>query len=94
MRQQNYSYPLDPDWTTDEMETVIAFLRTVEDAYEIGAPRGKILEKYRAFKKVVRSKAGEKQLGRQFAKSSGYQLYTVVKLASTSQKKMIKVAND
>lgn len=94
MKQQSCSYPLDPDWTTDEMETVIAFLRIVEDAYEIGAPRSKVLEKYRAFKKVVNSKAGEKQLGRQFAKNSGYQLYTVVKLASTSQKKMIKVADD
>ena len=32
MNSQNYSYPLDPSWTTKEMETVIAMFRAVEDA--------------------------------------------------------------
>ncbi len=27
MNSQNYSYPLDPSWTTKEMETVIAMFR-------------------------------------------------------------------
>ncbi len=49
MNSQNYSYPLDPSWTTKEMETVIAMFRAVEDAYEVGIDRDKILDCYRAF---------------------------------------------
>ena len=44
MNSQNYSYPLDPSWTTKEMETVIAMFRAVEDAYEVGIDRDKILD--------------------------------------------------
>jgi len=30
----NYSYPLDLDWTHQEMSTVIALWNAVEDAYD------------------------------------------------------------
>ncbi len=91
MNSQNYSYPLDPSWTTKEMETVIAMFRAVEDAYEVGIDRDKILDCYRAFKQVVPSKAEEKQLGREFEKNSGYVLYRVVKAAQESTDKRIKI---
>ncbi len=87
----NYSYPLDPSWSTDEIVTVVTMLRTVEDAYETGVSRQQVLTNYRNFKKVVATKAGEKQLGRQFAKLSGYQLYDVVKAAQESTAKKIKL---
>ena len=91
MNSQNYSYPLDPSWTTKEMETVIAMFRAVEDAYEVGIDRDKILDCYRAFKQVVPSMAEEKQLGREFEKNSGYVLYRVVKAAQESTDKRIKM---
>ena len=50
MQSQNYSYPLNPSWSTTEMETVIAMLRAVEDAYEVGINREELLKRYRAFK--------------------------------------------
>lgn len=92
MNTQSYSYPLDPSWTTDEMEQVIAFLRVVEDAYEIGADRNEVLKRYRAFKQVMSSKAEEKQIGREFEKSSGYVLYRVITEAQKSTSKKIKMA--
>lgn len=92
MKAQNYSYPLDPSWTTAEMEQVIAMLRVVEDAYEVGINRQIVLDRYRDFKKVVPSKMEEKQLGREFAQSSGYVLYDVVKAAQNSTAKKIKLA--
>ena len=48
------------------METVIAMLRAVEDAYEVGINRQELLKRYWAFKQIVNSKAEEKQIGRDF----------------------------
>lgn len=92
MNTQNYSYPLNPSWTTAEMEQVVAILRAVEDAYEVGISRTEVLKRYRAFKQIVSSKAEEKQIGREFEKSSGYVLYRVVKEAQNSTSKKIKMA--
>ncbi|MFC2684325.1 MAG: UPF0223 family protein [Limosilactobacillus oris] len=94
MKEQNYAYPLDSDWSISEMETVIAFWRAVEDAYEAGISRQVFLDRYRDFKTVVPSKMGEKQLWRQFAQASGYETYPVLKRARESQAKFIKMVGD
>ncbi len=94
MKGQNYAYPLDSDWSISEMETVIAFWRAVEDAYEAGIGRQVFLDRYRDFKTVVPSKMGEKQLWRQFAQASGYETYPVLKRARESQAKFIKMVGD
>lgn len=94
MQSQNYSYPLNPSWSTAEMETVIAMLRAVEDAYEVGINRQELLKRYRAFKQIVNSKAEEKQIGRDFERESGYVLYRVVKQARESDARTIKMAGD
>ena len=94
MQSQNYSYPLNPSWSTAEMETVIAMLRAVEDAYEVGINREELLKRYRAFKQIVNSKAEEKQIGRDFERESGYVLYRGVKQAQGSDARTIKMAGD
>ena len=94
MKGQNYAYPLDSDWSISEMETVIAFWRAVEDAYEAGIGRQVFLDRYRDFKTVVPSKMGEKQLWRQLAQASGYETYPVLKRARESQAKFIKMVGD
>lgn len=94
MNDQNYSYPLDPDWTVEEMTTVISFFRAIEDAYEVGINRGELLARYRRFQAVVGSKMGEKQLGKQFAAVSGYEFYPAVKLAMKTNQKTIKMVGD
>lgn len=94
MRSQNYSYPLDPDWSVDEMEKVIGMFRVVEDAYEVGVSRQRVLAAYRDFKTVVTAKSEEKRLGRAFEQASGYVLYRVVKAAQTKQDKKIKMVGD
>lgn len=94
MKEQNYAYPLDSDWSISEMETVIAFWRAVEDAYEAGIGRQVFLDRYRDFKTVVPSKMGEKQLWRQFVQASGYEAYPVLKRARESQAKFIKMVGD
>lgn len=91
MNEQSYSYPLDPSWSIDEMEKVIAMFRAVEDAYEVGINRQEILDRYQNFKQVVTSKAEEKSLGREFERLSGYVLYRVVKMAQESTSKKVKM---
>lgn len=87
---KNYSYPLELDWTHQEMGIVVALWNAVEAAYEGGVNREEFIKKYRAFKEVVPSKGEEKRLGNAFEKTSGYSLYRVVK-ASKGEYKMIKM---
>lgn len=91
MASENYSYPIDSGWSMQELETVIKMFNVVENAYEKGVSREQVLDCYRNFKKVIPAKSEEKQLGRDFYKKSGYQLYSVVKEARTTSKKMIKM---
>ncbi|MDF9443851.1 MULTISPECIES: UPF0223 family protein [Lactobacillaceae] len=93
MHDKNYSYPLDPSWSTAEIETVIAMFRAVEDAYEVGINRQQVMDCYRKFKMVVSAKSEEKRLGREFAKATGgYQLYDVVKAAREQKAGQIKLS--
>lgn len=93
MHDKNYSYPLDPSWSTAEIEAVIAMFRAVEDAYEVGINRQQVMDCYRKFKMVVSAKSEEKRLGREFAKATGgYQLYDVVKAAREQKAGQIKLS--
>lgn len=75
-----YSYPINLDWSTDEMATVINFYQAVEKAYETGIEAAEIKAKYNDFKQVVRSIGEEKSLGKEFEKASGYSAYRVMQL--------------
>lgn len=68
----DYSYPLDLDWSTEEMVQVVRFFEAVEQAYETSVSRDDLIEAYRQFKTVVPSKAEEKTIFRQFEKASSY----------------------
>ena len=76
-----YSYPLSPDWTTQEMVDVVHFFEAVEAAYEKGIKREEFMKRYKAFKEVVPSQAEEKTICREFEQASSYVAYKAVKLA-------------
>ena len=75
MTKGNYSYPLDPSWSTEEITTVLHFLSQVEKAYESKVDRDQLLEAYKAFKTVVPGKAPEKQLDKAFQEGSNEERY-------------------
>ena len=79
----NYSYPIDLEWSHEEMNKVIKLWNAVEEAYEKGI-------QVEAFKTVVRSIGEEKRLGREFEEVSGYSLYRVVQ-ASKNATKIIRM---
>lgn len=80
MSEKEYSYPLDLDWSTDEIVDVTEFFVAVEQAFEgDGVRRGELAERYQAFKRVVPGKFEEKTLFKEFKSRSGLESYEVVK---------------
>ena len=75
----NYSYPLSPDWSTDEIVDVVNFFEGIERAFESGIKKEEMMAKYRKFKEVVPSMAEEKSYFREFEKESGYASFQVIK---------------
>ncbi|MET3644257.1 UPF0223 family protein [Streptococcus gallinaceus] len=90
---KNYSYPLDFSWSTEELSSVLSFLNQVEKAYEGGVEASILLERYRAFKEVVKSKGQEKQIDREFQEVSGYSTYQAVQAAREKQKGVLRLGN-
>jgi len=76
-----YSYPISPDWSTDEIIAVVQFFEGVEKAYEKGIVREEMLSLYRRFKEIVPSQSEEKSIFKEFEEASGYVSYQVVKQA-------------
>lgn len=79
MKEKSYSYPLNTDWSTEEIITVVTFYQSVEQAYEKGISRDELFMRYQAFKVIVTAQSEEKQLSKQFEAVSGYSIYQVMK---------------
>lgn len=77
--RDNYSYPLDPEWSDDEIVQVIDLYNAVEKAYENGISRETFMQKYRTFCQVVPMKMDQRNLDKQFQQESGYSIYQVFK---------------
>lgn len=87
----SYHYPIDLDWSKEEVVDVIHFLTMIEKAYESSVMRTELLDSYRAFKKIVPSKSEEKQILNQFEKDSGYSGYHTVKKAREATREKISM---
>lgn len=88
---QDYQYPLDLDWTTEEMVIVMKMWEDLELANEKGIDNARFLKSYQQFKAVIPSIGEEKKLGKEFEKVSGYSLYRTVQAAKKNQKKILKM---
>ncbi|EHJ06736.1 UPF0223 family protein [Staphylococcus simiae] len=73
-----YQYPIDLDWSNDEMMTVINFFNKVEQYYEAQVKGHEFMDAYKQFKKIVPGKAQEKQIFNEFEQASGYSSYHAV----------------
>lgn len=86
-----YQYPLDLDWTTEEMVVVMNMWEALEKANEQGITVNEFMETYGKFKKVVKSIGEEKRLGKEFEKASGYSLYRTVQEAKKVENGRLKM---
>ena len=89
-----YQYPLDLDWTTEEMVIVTNMWTAVEQANETGLPVDKFLTTYQQFKTVVKSIGEEKRLGREFENASGYSLYRTLQQPKKQGSGKLKLGDD
>ena len=76
-----YDYPLDYDWSTEEILIVINLYNAVERAYEEGIEANQFMDAYNAYRKVLNSKAEEKKFEREFKEVSYYSIFAVYKQA-------------
>ncbi|WP_026584272.1 UPF0223 family protein [Bacillus sp. J33] len=79
-----YQYPIDQDWSTEEIVDVIKYFESVEQAYEKGIEREHFMTAYRRFKEIVPGKAQEKNICDEFEELSGYSSYKTLKAAKES----------
>ncbi|WP_313801475.1 UPF0223 family protein [Cytobacillus sp.] len=87
-----YQYPIEADWTTDEVIDVIQYFQKVEEAYSKGVDRDLFLEAYRRFKEIVPGKAQERKICDEFEEVSGFSSYrTVNAVKETESGKKIKM---
>ncbi|MCG1008587.1 UPF0223 family protein [Salinicoccus sp. ID82-1] len=77
---EEYSYPIDVDWTTEEIIDVVDFFEAIEKADEKGIIASELKDKYRKFKVVVPGKAQEKALFKEFKENSDLEAYSAVKM--------------
>ena len=82
---EEYSYPLESDWTTEEILHVRSFYQAVEIGYEEGVLAGKFEEAYNDFKEIVPSKSEEKKMFKEYEKASGYVPYLLIKQLKTAE---------
>ncbi|MGG5738669.1 MULTISPECIES: UPF0223 family protein [Bacillus] len=87
-----YQYPLDYDWSNEEMVAVVKFYEAIEKVYEKGVLREDLMELYRRFKEIVPSKAAEKKIDKEFQEVSGYSIYRAIqKTKEVAEKKIVKM---
>ncbi|KAF1297662.1 hypothetical protein BAU15_12915 [Enterococcus sp. JM4C] len=87
----DYQYPIDLDWTTDEMVVVMNMWSDLEAANEQGISVEAFMQTYKRFKEVVKSIGEEKRLGKEFEKVSGYSLYRTVQEAKNLKSGRLKM---
>lgn len=88
---ENYYYPLNDEWSNEEIVTVMNLWTMIEEAYENGVDAELLKTAYSQFKDVVPSIGEEKKLGREFEKVSGYSLYRVIQAAKQKDTGKIKM---
>lgn len=80
-----YDYPLDPDWSTEEIIDVVKLYNAVEKAYEEGISSKEFMKHYRTFTSIADSKSLQKQLDKAFEEASSYSIYKVFKRAQEEE---------
>ncbi len=82
----NYSYPIDPNWSYDELMAVMGLLEAVELAYEKGVAVSLVAERYNRYHDMGFSKSDEKKLDKDFCQASGYSLHELLKACQKGEK--------
>jgi uncharacterized protein YktA (UPF0223 family) len=80
-----FQYPIETDWSTDEVIDVIHYFQQVEEAYNKGVDRDRFLDAYRRFKEIVPGKAQERRICDEFEEVSGFSSYRTVNTVKAAE---------
>lgn len=86
MASSQYGYPINDDWSTEELIKVVECLALVESAYDEGVDYQRFKQAYAQFKQIVTSIGEEKRISRSFEQESGCSLYRVVQMMKVLDK--------
>ncbi|MFC6316345.1 UPF0223 family protein [Lapidilactobacillus achengensis] len=75
--EHNYSYPLDPDWSTAEILLVMHLYNLVEAAYEHQVSVAEFRNVWHEYTHFYPAKMDQRRLDHEFNAVSGYSIYRV-----------------
>ncbi len=88
--KESFSYPLMPEWSTQEIIDVSAFYEAVEKLNTKGVRRTDFMKAYRRFCEIEPSKAAQKQLDARFEDESGYSIYRSVQFVLENDRENLR----
>ncbi|TPR51443.1 hypothetical protein DY042_03430 [Apilactobacillus kunkeei] len=93
MIMNNYSYPIFPDWSKEELMDMMALYNAVESAYEDanGVNAENVVKLYNRFREINPAKMEQKQIDRDFQNISDYSIYKTFQAATKAKTKNIRM---
>ncbi|MDI6552837.1 UPF0223 family protein [Leuconostoc falkenbergense] len=88
---ENYTLPIDGNWTTEDIVIVSNFVDTILKAYENGVSRDELVQRYKDYRAVMPSKSEQKRFDKDFERQTGHSIYQVTKLLQTSTEKRVRL---
>lgn len=89
--KNNYSYPIDGQWSVEEITEIVDYYNQVERAYEGGIKGRDFLNAQTKFDRLVKSKAQRREMDKSFEADSSYVPFAVYKAAKQNPDKVIKM---
>lgn len=91
--KENYTYPIDPEWSNDKLLAVMKIFTDVEDAYENKIVVATFQKDWSNYINFVPSKMEQKTIDREFKQLTDYSIYRVTQAVAQAKTKTIKMEN-
>lgn len=89
--KENYTYPIDPEWSNDKLLAVMQIFTDVEDAYENKLSVTTFQNDWAKYLQFVPSKMEQKTIDREFKQLTDYSIYRVSQAVNQAKTKTIKM---
>ncbi len=91
--KENYTYPIDPEWSNGKLLAVMKIFTDVEDAYENKIVVATFQKDWANYINFVPSKMEQKTIDREFKQLTDYSIYRVTQAVAQAKTKTIKMEN-
>lgn len=87
---ENYTLPIDSNWTVEDIVNVSNLIDGVLAVYETGISKRVLLARFDMFREVIPAKSEQKQFDRNFEQQTGYSIYKTMQLARKEIKDKVR----